>query len=163
MGDDTDCDPSPCGNRMYVTATVAGNPVVADIRVVGEFQVYYGHTPALVGDLFAGDYLVEWSKPGHRGCQETYTVSSGDSLSVNCELVPYFASVRQSKSQSRSGPDEPGQLRVGACPNPTTGPVSIEWAIPVDGSSLLVIFDASGRVVRRLAFGDHTAGTQRTA
>jgi glucose/arabinose dehydrogenase len=48
-------------------------------------------------------------------------------------------------------------------PNPSAGPVDVEFALPRDGNASLRVFDSAGRVVAMLATGARAAGRHRLA
>ncbi len=55
----------------------------------------------------------------------------------------------------------PSALALGASPNPTRGPTTLAFTLPVAGPVTVGIHDVTGRLVRTLASGPRAAGTHR--
>ena len=56
------------------------------------------------------------------------------------------------------GPSSPKKLQLQVVPNPGSGEVAIRCMVPTRTPAALELFDASGRMVRRLYDGDLPAG-----
>ncbi len=64
-----------------------------------------------------------------------------------------------------AGEDAPGApgLALAVAPNPSAGAATLRYVLPAPGAVRLVVLDALGRTVARLADGEHAAGTHTVA
>lgn len=116
LGSGTSCEPNPCPQPSG-SLFVDSEPVGASIRLDGELTGEV--TPFLFLEVEPGIHCVEWFRPGYGGCSDgsdcpgvETTVVEGDTVSVDCDLVPFFIDVL-----STVGTLEPPIVKIGNFPD----------------------------------------------
>ncbi len=162
-GENTTCEPNPCDTglgSLDIWATIDGEDAEVEYMINGPGGYQTGETPAFLDGLEPGFYTLTWGKPGHRGCTIDFRIDPDEQESASCDLVPYYTSPPRvpdvGQSPVRMADMDPRlesatELAAAVRPNPVRDLARIQWSVPKSARTDVRIFDASGRVLRKLS------------
>ena len=158
------------GSAMW--STIAQNYTLTDLDQL--IYIYFfgwdGVNPYMYGDgtsfacpLTAGVCaLVRSRYPGLTPqLVARHVIATGDAVAYDVPIGPKlnaFRAVSATPTAVAIEENAPPALRVRAAPNPLVGSGRIRFELPAAGWARIALFDASGRLVRRLAEGVFSAG-----